>query len=244
MNRKLLAVICLSAALSILLVGCSATAKEANLKDIEAAEAPPPAQVIPAGNSSLVTVDKPEQFAVVAAGTYDAAPQLNVTGAVSPDVSRNMPVISIATGRVLEIRAKLGDTVNKGELLIRVQSADISGAFSDYRQALADQTLARAQLDRAKLLLEKGAIAQKDYEVAVDTAAKADVTVETTVEHLRVLGADKDHPDVDRRRGMPRFPASSRTSRLPRHRACRALAPAQSVYDLGSVPRLDPVRRL
>ena len=48
----------------------------------------------------------------------------------------------------------------------------------------------------SKLLLDKGAIAQKDYEVAVDTADKAEVTVETTIEHLRVLGADKDHPSA------------------------------------------------
>ena len=37
-------------------------------------------------------------------------------------------------------------------------------------------------------------MAQKDYEVAVDTEDKAKVTVETTEDHLRVLGADKDHP--------------------------------------------------
>ncbi len=189
MNRKLLAVTCLSAAVSILLSGCT-TIKAGNPQD----EAPPAAEVVPAGNSSVVTVDHPEQFAIVTAGKYDAAPELNVTGAVSPDVSRNIPVISIATGRVLEIDARLGDTVAKGQLLLKVQSADISGAFSDYRQALADQTLAKAQLDRSRLLLDKGAIAQKDYEVAIDTAAKADVTVETTIEHLRVLGADKDHP--------------------------------------------------
>ncbi len=119
---------------------------------------------------------------------------MKVTGVVSPDVSRNVPVISLASGRVIEVRAKLGDTVAKGDLLMRVQSADISGAFSDYRQGLADQTLARAQLARAKMLLEGGAMAQKDYEVAVDNEAKAEVTVETAAEHLRVLGADKDHP--------------------------------------------------
>jgi cobalt-zinc-cadmium efflux system membrane fusion protein len=103
-------------------------------------------------------------------------------------------VISIASGRVVEIHARLGDTVTKGQLLLRVQSADISGAFSDYRQAVADETLANAQLTRSKTLLDAGAIAQKDYEVALDTDAKARVTVETTMEHLRVLGADKDHP--------------------------------------------------
>jgi cobalt-zinc-cadmium efflux system membrane fusion protein len=131
---------------------------------------------------------------VTTATAYDAAPELPVTGVVSPDVSRNVPVISLASGRVVEVRAKLGDTVTKGDLLMRVQSTDISGAFSEYRQAMADEVLARAQLARAKTLLDAGALAAKDYEVAVDADAKAKVTVETTAEHLRVLGADKDHP--------------------------------------------------
>ncbi len=180
-------VLCLGAALS--LVSCGQTVK-ADPK----AEAPPVAQVVPAGNSSVVTVDHPEQYQVVTAGRYDAAPELNVTGTVNPDVSRNVPVISIASGRVLEIHARLGDAVTKGQLLLRVQSVDISGAFSDYRQAVADEVLSRAQLARSKALLEAGAMAQKDYEVAVDADEKAKVTVETTEEHLRVLGADKDHP--------------------------------------------------
>ena len=128
------------------------------------------------------------------AGKYDAAPELNVTGTVMPDVSRNIPVISIASGRILEIHARLGDTVSKGQLLLRVQSADIAGAFSDYRQAIADEVLSRAQLARAKTLLDVGALAQKDYEIAVDTEEKAKVTVLTTEDHLKVLGADKDHP--------------------------------------------------
>jgi cobalt-zinc-cadmium efflux system membrane fusion protein len=179
-------------ALCVLATGCSSEKVKAD----PAAEAPPAAQVVPAGNSSMVNVDHPEQYPVVTAGKYDAAPELNVTGTVTPDVSRNIPVISIASGRVLEIDAKLGDTVTKGQLLLKVQSADISGAFSDYRQAIADQTLAKAQLERSKILLDKGAIAQKDYEVTVDTENKANVTVETTIEHLRVLGADKDHPSA------------------------------------------------
>jgi membrane fusion protein, heavy metal efflux system len=182
--------LCLAVAISLSGCGFGKAEPKADLK----AEAPPPAQVVPAGNSSEVTVDQPDQYPLVTAGRYDAAPELNVTGTVTPDISRNIPVISIASGRVLEIHARLGDTVTKGELLLRVQSADIAGAFSDYRQAVADEVLARAQLARAKTLLDVGAMAQKDYEVAVDTEDKAKVTVETTIDHLRVLGADKDHP--------------------------------------------------
>lgn len=167
-----------------------------SVKADPASEAPPAAQVETAGDPNVVKVDHPQQFPVVDAQPYSAAPELNVTGVVSPDVSRNVPVISLASGRVLEVHAKLGDSVTKGQLLMRVQSADISGAFSDYRQALADEELSRAQLARAKTLVDAGAMAQKDYEVAVDANKKASVTVETTAEHLRVLGADKDHPSA------------------------------------------------
>ena len=101
----------------------------------------------------------------------------------------------LTSGRVVDIKARLGDTVQKGQLLLRIQSVDISGAFSEYRQAVADDTLAKSQLDRARILYEKGAIAQKDLEVATDVENKAMVTRETAVEKLRTLGVtDLDHP--------------------------------------------------
>lgn len=178
-------------AIAVLCVSCGRKV-EANFKS----EEPPAAVVEHEQDVNVIQVDHPERFSVATAGTYDAAPELNVTGTVSPDVSRNIPVISLASGRVVEIDAQLGDTVKKGQLLMRVQSSDISQAFSDYRQAEADENLARAQLDRAKLLYDKGAIAQKDLEVAEDAEAKAKITVETALEHLRVLGADIDHPSA------------------------------------------------
>jgi cobalt-zinc-cadmium efflux system membrane fusion protein len=157
-------------------------------------EAPPPAQIEQEPDANTVKVTHPELFPVVAAGRRDEAPELNVTGAVSADISRNVPVISLASGRVLEIHAKLGDEVTKGQLLMRVQSADISAAFSDYRRAQADLTLASAQLARAQVLYDHGAIPQKDLEVARDVEEKAKVDVETAQERLKVLGADIAHP--------------------------------------------------
>jgi len=158
------------------------------------AEAPPPAQVEHEQDGGAFKVDHPERFTLATVGEREAAPELNVTGAVSPDVSRNIPVISIASGRVVDIRARLGDTVSKGQVLMRIQSPDIAQAFSEYRQAVADETLAHAQLDRAKLLYDHGAVSLNDFQVAQDAEAKAKVTVETAIERLRVLGADLDHP--------------------------------------------------
>jgi cobalt-zinc-cadmium efflux system membrane fusion protein len=158
------------------------------------AEAPPPATVEHEQDLNVIQVARPEQFALTIAVAHAAASQLTVTGSVTPDISRTVPVISIATGRVVEIKARLGDTVKKGQLLLRVQSADIAGAFSDYRKAVADEKLTRTQLERSKLLYDKGAISLNDLQVAQDTAEKAKVDVETTAERLRVLGSGLDHP--------------------------------------------------
>jgi cobalt-zinc-cadmium efflux system membrane fusion protein len=172
----------------LLLVGCG------DRKADPKAEAPPPASVEHGQDVNVVRVDRPEQFPLATAAAHETTSQLVVTGTVNPDVSRSIPVISIATGRVVEIHARLGDTVKKGQVLLRVQSADMSAAFSDYRKAVADEQLAHTQLDRSKLLFDKGAISLNELQVGQDTAEKAKVDVENATERLRVLGADIDHP--------------------------------------------------
>lgn len=182
----------LAASAALCLTGCGDKGK-----GVEASSgAPPPAQVEEEGDGNVFKVDHPEQFPIATVGERKAAPELQVTGSVNPDVSRNVPVISLASGRVIEIHARIGDTVTKGQLLMRVQSNDIASAFSDYQHAMADAKLAAAQLDRSKALFERGAIAQKDLEVAEDTDEKAKVDVSTARERLRVLGADPDRPSA------------------------------------------------
>jgi cobalt-zinc-cadmium efflux system membrane fusion protein len=91
---------------------------------------------------------------------HKAVPALNVTGLVQPDISRAVPVISLAAGRVVDIHARLGDEVKKGQLLLRVQSNDVSGAYQTYLKAENDERLAQIQLERNQLLYEKGAVAK------------------------------------------------------------------------------------
>jgi cobalt-zinc-cadmium efflux system membrane fusion protein len=168
--------------MGLVAAGCGDGGKDAS------AGAPPPLKVEQASDPNVFQVDHPDQFPLVAAVEHSAAPQLKATGTVTPDISRNVPVISVATGRVVEIAARLGDTVTKGQLLLRVQSADVSSAFSDYQKAVADEQLTRTQMERAQLLYDKGAISLNDLQVAKDTDTKAKVDVKTTAEKLRVLG--------------------------------------------------------
>ncbi len=158
------------------------------------AEAPPPVKVESEQDVNVFQVEHPEQFPLATAAAHESASQLTVTGTVAPDITRSVPVISIATGRVVELHARLGDTVKKGQLLLRVQSADLSAAFSDYRKAVADAKLARIQFERAQLLYDKGAISLNDFQTAEDVENKAQVDVENTTERLRVLGGSVDHP--------------------------------------------------
>ncbi len=158
------------------------------------AEAPPQTKVEHEEDVNVVQTDHPEQFPLVAATEYSATSQIVATGTVTPDVSRTVPVVSLATGRVVEIKARLGDTVKKGQVLLVVQSADIAAAFSDYRKAVADEKLANTQFERAKLLYDKGAISLNDMQVAEDAEDKAKVDIENTTEHLKVLGGNVDHP--------------------------------------------------
>src|SRR5579863_2176561 len=174
-------------ALSLLFASCDES------KSDPKAEAPPRATVEPDLDANNFKVDHPEQFPLVTAIEHKAAPALNATGVVQPDISRAVPVISLAAGRVVEMKARLGDVVKKGQLLLRVRSSDVSGAYQIYLKAENDERLARQQLERQQVLFDKGAVARSALEQAQDAEQDAQVDLHAAVEQLRLLGVDEDH---------------------------------------------------
>src|ERR1700722_11754884 len=163
--------------------------------DVAAQEAPPAAQVVPGPDAALITVDRPEQYPLASATAYTSTSTMAVTGTVNPDIARNVPVVTLASGKVVAIHTRLGDTVQKDQVLLTIRSDDVSGGYSDYRKAIADEILARKQLQRAKYLYDHGAIAQAHLEAAQDAEDKAKVDIETMAEHLKLLGNDPDNPN-------------------------------------------------
>ena len=156
--------------------------------------APPAAQVIQAGNADVIAVDNPERFPLVSAGKINAPNRLSVTGSVFPDINREIPVISLASGRVVDIRATLDQDVKKGQLLLRVQSPDVTNAFDTYLKAVNDELLANKAYVRAKDLYTHGAIAQGTLEQAEDAENDAKADLNAANQQLNTLGIDKDHP--------------------------------------------------
>lgn len=151
-------------------------------------------QVVEAGNAALVNVDHPEQFPLIATGRFDEPEKLNVTGSVFPDISREIPVISLANGRVVDIRARLDDNVKKGQLLFSVQSPEISAAFDTEMKAAADEQLADKAYLRAQDLYQHNAISQAMVEQAEDSERDAKADLAAADEQLKIFGVDKDHP--------------------------------------------------
>lgn len=158
--------------------------------------APPPAQVIQVSDMNLITLDSKEaaKFKSVAADRADLADELNATGAVFPDVSREVPVISLANGRVVDIRVRLDDVVKKGQLMFKVQSPDVTNAFDAYLKAVNDEQLANRAYLRAKDLFEHGAISQAMLEQADDAEKNAKADFMAADEQLKLYGVDKNHP--------------------------------------------------
>ena len=188
MKRLIFTILCL--ALVPFLAACSRKV-DADLG------APPPAQVEQEQDSGIFKVAHPEQFPLAIAGEHKAAPELTVTGVVNPDIARSVPAISLASGRAIEVKARLGDTVKKGQLLMRVKSNDIASAYATYRNAVCSEELSKLQAERARLLFAKGAIAKKDLEIAEETEESTLVVLDAAIQALRILGVTdlKNHPN-------------------------------------------------
>jgi cobalt-zinc-cadmium efflux system membrane fusion protein len=158
--------------------------------------APPPTKVIQVADMNLITVDPNDapKFPILTAGQIESATELTATGSVFPDISRELPVISMANGRVVDIKARLDDNVKKGQLLLKVQSPDITAAFDTYLKAANDEHMAKMAFDRASDLLQHGAISQAQLEAAEDTEKDAMADLTAAEEQLKTLGVDKNHP--------------------------------------------------
>lgn len=150
----------------------------------------PPAVVESAPDPNIIKVDDPSRFTIAAAQSRHEADQLTAPGVITPDVNRNVPVNLLTSGRVSELKVRLGDDVTKGQLLLTLSSPDVTQAISDYKKFQATEALSKTQLERAQVLSSHGALAQKDLEVALDTYKKSQVDTQTAADHIRILGGD------------------------------------------------------
>ena len=182
----------IAAALSLgMLDGCGGE------KHDQAAQAPPPVQVEEEGGVSLITVDHPDRFPLVAATEFQSTSTLNVTGTVNPDVSRHIPVIShrLRPGgrdphpdRRLRQEGPVADGGAEHRHLQRLRSIPEGGQRRDAWRG--------PRTNEPKSFTTKGAIAKSQLEIADDAEQDAKTDLTAAEQQLIVLGVDKDHPSL------------------------------------------------
>lgn len=143
---------------------------------------------------NVFNAEHPESFQVARVESRPLPGVLKANGTITPDVARTIHVTSLGSGRVIELNARLGDQVRKGQVLLTISSPDLAVATADYQKARADEELARKALERAELLNSHGALAEKDLQQAQDTEDKQRVDLQTAAQRVRLLGGDPDYP--------------------------------------------------
>jgi cobalt-zinc-cadmium efflux system membrane fusion protein len=103
-------------------------------------------------------------------------------------------VTSLASGRVVDIKARLDDQVKKGQLLLKVQSPDVTSAYNVYLKAVNDEQMTNKAGVRAKDLYAHGAISQEILEQAEDAEKDNQSDLRAAEEQLKTLGIDKNNP--------------------------------------------------
>jgi cobalt-zinc-cadmium efflux system membrane fusion protein len=185
--------VCVAIAVGILAAGLSGCSRE-NVKAAPNDAPAPTVETVPDRN--VVTIANPERFALTEASARHESDQILANGTVAADVSRSYAVNALSSGRVADVKARLGDDVQKGQLLLTMTTPDMSQAFADYQKFQAGTSLAKTQLDRAQLLYSHGASPQKDVEVAQDTYNRAIIDTKAAEERIRLLGGDPQHPSA------------------------------------------------
>jgi membrane fusion protein, heavy metal efflux system len=129
---------------------------------------------------------------------------LELPAHIEADPTRVVHVFPPAGGRIVEMKVRPWDRVEKGETLAVLESGDLSRAVAEYHKAQADAQVKEQELKRAGDLLAHHAIAEKDYQQAQADEASSQAELEATREQIRVFGMDPAHASTELRLAAPR----------------------------------------
>jgi multidrug efflux pump subunit AcrA (membrane-fusion protein) len=166
-------------------------------------------------DAGIIALDRTEQqkghIVVEAVRARDAAATLSVPGRLTISEDQTWHVGAIASGRVDEVSARLGDSVHAGQILGRIHSHDVHEARAGYQQATTElerarsaETYAKQRRDRAQRLLDLRAGSRQDFETAEADLRNAQAAIDKAQSelekeraHLAILRVPFDEPVSD-----------------------------------------------
>ncbi len=154
------------------------------------AEPPAPA-MLRQGGKIVVPANSPLRPRLVVAAVTGAsgAHGLTLPGIVEADPARTLNILPPLTGRLTDLKVKLGDTVKRGQVLAILSSPDLDQAYADTEKAHDALDLTKKALDRARGVHDAGANAAKDFEQANSAFVQAEAEAKRADARLATLGA-------------------------------------------------------
>ena len=125
---------------------------------------------------------------VLAAKKERLAGVISATGKVEANADRIAHVSPRISGKIVAVRASLGDSVSAGQILATLDSVELGEAISRYHQSKTRLALAQSNMDRVKALVEKKIAARKDILQAETDYKMAQTELHTDEERLSMYG--------------------------------------------------------
>ncbi|ABQ27518.1 efflux RND transporter periplasmic adaptor subunit [Geotalea uraniireducens] len=185
-------------------------------------------------------VQKQNGVVVVPAKKQRLAGVISATGKVEANADRIAHVSPRISGKIVSVKASLGDSVSAGQALATLDSVELGEALGRYHQSKTKLALAQSNMDRIKNLVEKKIAARKDILQAETDYKTAQTELHTDEERLSLYGvAASDLKGESHKK--PLLPVRSPISGIitEKHAIVGELAdPSKSLYtvaDLSSV---------
>ncbi|HKV04927.1 MAG TPA: efflux RND transporter periplasmic adaptor subunit [Candidatus Acidoferrales bacterium] len=162
---------------------------------------------------------------------------LDLPAHTSADPTRVVHVFAPAGGRIVEMKVRPWDRVEKGQTLATLESSDLARAVADYHKALADSQVKQKALTRSEDLLAHHAISEREYQQAQADGEQSSAEVEAAREQVRVFGMDPDNASTQLVIKSPRSGIVLDVGAAPGEfsQALSAPAPLCTVADISSI---------
>jgi len=125
--------------------------------------------------SKLIAIDGEAQeeigLKLESAQYRDASEILQITGVVGPNQTRLAHIRPLSRGRIEKVYVRAGDRVRSGQPLVAYDNIEIGELVSEYlsakatlNKANAEAEVSRRSVERARKLVDLGAVARSEYE--------------------------------------------------------------------------------
>lgn len=112
-----------------------------------------------------LSAEKQKEWGIVvgAVTKQDVSSKITLPGVLSLNQNKTAHISSFIQGKVVALSADLGDRVQKGQVLVTINSPEFAQTQAAFLQARAKLNLSRKEFERAKMLLKEKAIEEKEY---------------------------------------------------------------------------------